>query len=282
MSTGGLALLVTLAAMVLGFVLIAALRRMVQRQRQAIEVAAEQSLVDLFIFIDTRQLLAINLVLLVVLPLLAWLLSENLLLVAGAIMLATLFPRLLVRRQRKRRLERFVYQMPDALLMLASSLRAGMGLGSALEVLSKEQPAPFSQEMALLLRQQRLGMSFDDALAVLEKRLPVEEFRLLTAAMRISRSVGGNLADTLETLAQTLTRKAEVEGKIRSLTAQGRIQAIVMTGLPILLIVVLRVLQPQQMAYLFHTFIGWGVLGFVVLMEVAGFFFIRKIVQIEV
>ena len=157
-----------------------------------------------------------------------------------------------------------------------------MGLGSAIEVLVQEQPAPFSQEMGILVRSQRLGVSFGEALTAVEKRLPLEEFKLFTAALRISRDVGGNLADTLESLADTLARKAEVEGKIRSLTAQGRIQAIVMTALPVVLILVLRVLEPKPMHLLFNSLIGWVVLAVIVVMEIGGFFFIRKIVQIEV
>ena len=133
-----------------------------------------------------------------------------------------------------------------------------------------------------LLREQRMGVSFEEALAHLEKRLPVEEFRLFTAGLRIARSVGGNLSEILESLAHTLTRKAEVEGKIRSLTAQGKIQGLVMTLLPVLLMFVLRAMEPKPMALLFHSLIGWVVLAIVAIMEVLGYVFIRKIVTIEI
>ncbi len=273
---------ITIAVILVIFVTLLLLQQIARRQQRLIEVTAESTLVDLLIFIDTRQLLGINLALIIVIPLLVWLLTQNLLFSVAAAAAMLFFPQWLVRWLRKRRLKQFTYQLPDALLMLASSLRAGMGLNSALEVIAQEQPVPLSQEIALLLRQQRLGKSLSDALALLEQRLPIEEFRLFTAALRISRSVGGNLAETLESLAQTLTRKAEVEGKINSLTAQGRIQAVVMTGLPILLIFVLNALQPGPMHYLFHSLIGWGVLALIALLEMAGFFFIRKIVAIEV
>jgi tight adherence protein B len=244
--------------------------------------ASQQTLVDLFIFIDARRLMLINLIVFLLLPTFAWLLTGSPFLVVIAAVAALFLPRAWVVRLRRKRLKLFARQMPDGLLMLASSLQAGMGLGSALEILAKEQPAPFSQEIGLLLRTQRMGVSFEDALSRLEIRLPIEEFRLFTAALRIARSVGGNLSETLETLAHTLSRKAEVEGKIASLTAQGRMQAWVMTGLPIGLILVLRVMEPGPMSLLFHSMLGWAVLAVIALMEFAGFFFIRRIVSIEV
>lgn len=277
-----LALVVSVSVILLIFLGLLLLRHLALRQKQVIEHTVNFSLVDLLIFIDSRQLLGINIALLLLVPSCVWLVTQNIVLSLAAAAATLFFPQWLVRWFRSRRLRKFIYQLPDGLLMLASSLRAGMGLNAALEVLAQEQPIPLSQEIALLLRQQRLGKSLSDALALLETRLPIEEFRLFTAALRISRAVGGNLADTLETLAHTLTRKAEVEGKIQSLTAQGRIQAVVMTGLPILLIFVLRAMQPVPMSYLFHSWIGWSVLALITLLEVAGFFFIRKIVAIEI
>ncbi len=282
MSTLLLVLITGVSATVLFFLLLLGLRSGALWQKRQVEEVAQQTLVDLFIFIDARRLTLMSLVVFVLLPIFTWLLTGSPFLVFLAAVAALFLPRAWVVWLRRRRLKQFVRQMPDGLLMLASSLRAGMGLGSALEVLAKEQPAPFSQEIALLLRTQRMGVSFENALAKLEGRLPVEEFQLFTAALRIARSVGGNLSETLETLAHTLARKAEVEGKIASLTAQGRIQAWVMTGLPIGLILVLRMLEPGPMSLLFHSMLGWAVLAVIALMEFAGFFFIRRIVRIEI
>ncbi|MBN8745712.1 MAG: type II secretion system F family protein [Thiomonas arsenitoxydans] len=277
-----LALALTVMIVLTIFAVLLVLRQIALRQKNLIEQTANSTLVELLIFIDTRQLLAVNLALIAVFPLLVWLITQSPVLTVAIAVAMLYFPQWLVRRLRERRLKRFIYQLPDGLLMLASSLRSGMGLNAALEIIAQEQPAPLSQEIALLLRQQRLGKSLSDALSLLETRLPMEEFRLFTAALRISRSVGGNLADTLESLSHTLIRKAEVEGKIESLTAQGRIQALVMTGLPILLILVLHVMQPGPMSYLFHSLVGWAVLALIVILETAGFFFIRKIVAIEI
>lgn len=282
MNTTLLVVITGISTTVLFYFLLMGLQSGALWQKRQVEEASQQTLVDLFIFIDTRRLMLINLIVFLLLPTFAWLLTGSPFLVVIAAVAALFLPRAWVVRLRRKRLKLFARQMPDGLLMLASSLQAGMGLGSALEILAKEQPAPFSQEIGLLLRTQRMGVSFEDALSRLEVRLPIEEFRLFTAALRIARSVGGNLSETLETLAHTLSRKAEVEGKIASLTAQGRMQAWVMTGLPIGLILVLRVMEPGPMSLLFHSMLGWAVLAVIALMEFAGFFFIRRIVSIEV
>ena len=105
---------------------------------------------------------------------------------------------------------------------------------------------------------------------------------MLTTALRINREVGGNLAETVESLADTLRRKSTMEGKIRSLTAQGKLQGIVMTGLPILLGVLLNFLEPEAMAKLWSTGVGWMVLTVIVVMELMGYAMIKKITSIDV
>ncbi len=275
-------ILAFLSAALVFYVLLESVLRGAKWQQARVEEAARHSLTDLFIFIEPRQLVLVNFLLFILLPGGLWLFTGNPLFAVVGAAIAVAFPRFLVRVLRERRLRAFVRQMPDALRMLASSLRAGAGLNVALEVITKDQPPPLAQEFALLLREQRMGVSFEEALTHLEKRLPVEEFRLFTAALRIARSVGGNLSEILESLAQTLTRKAEVEGKIRSLTAQGKIQGLVMTLLPILLMLILRTMEPKPMALLFHSLVGWVVLAIVAIMEILGYVFIRKIVTIEI
>jgi tight adherence protein B len=161
-------------------------------------------------------------------------------------------------------------------------MRAGAALTVALESMVSESQPPIGQEFELLLREQRVGVDFDTALRNMEKRIPLQDFTMVISALRISREVGGNLADILESLADTLRRKHTMEGKIDALTAQGRMQGIVMTLLPVFLIFVLRFMEPDAMAPLFNTFYGWVVLGVVAVMEMVGYVFIRKIVNIDV
>jgi tight adherence protein B len=168
------------------------------------------------------------------------------------------------------------------LQMLGSSLRAGTSLQIALDMAIQETPAPLSQEMGVVVREQRLGLALEDALETMATRLKLEEVELVVAAMTIARDVGGNLAETLDQLASTLRAKATMEGKIRALTSQGKLQGLIVGLLPIFLLVVLSRMQHEAMAPLFNTLIGGLVLGVIGILEVIGFFFIRKIVTIDV
>jgi len=200
--------------------------------------------------------------------------------VAAAVII--LLPRFAVGYLQKKRMRQLEVQLPDALLMVAGSMRAGAALTVALESMVSESRPPISQEFELLLREQRVGVDFDTALKNMEARIPLQDFTMVISALRISREVGGNLADILESLADTLRRKHTMEGKIDALTSQGRMQGIVMTGLPVFLIFVLKFMEPEAMAPLFETFYGWCVLGVVGVMEIIGYVFIRQIVNIDV
>ncbi len=182
----------------------------------------------------------------------------------------------------RQRLKKFERQLPDALVMLSGSLKAGASFSIALDGLIRESPAPLSQEFSLLVREWKLGVDMDTALNNMERRLPLEDLTMFLSAVRISREVGGNLAETLESLADTMRRKLTMEGKIDSLTAQGKLQGIVMTCLPLLLMVALLKLEPDSMGLMFTTKIGWMVLLLIFFMQLLGYLAIRKITEIKV
>jgi len=116
----------------------------------------------------------------------------------------------------------------------------------------------------------------------MEKRLPIQDFSMLASALRINREIGGNLAEIIEALGDTLRKKHQMEGKIQSLTAQGKLQGIVMTGLPILLGVLLYFLEPNSMEKLWSTWYGYITLTVIIVMEFVGYIFISKITRIDV
>lgn len=201
---------------------------------------------------------------------------------AAAIILAILAPRIVLNSMAKARVKKFVYQLPDALLALASALRAGSNLTKGLELLSTRQPPPLSQEFTIVLGEYRVGRQLCDSLTDLRKRIDAPELDLMNTAINISRRVGGNLADTLESLAKTLQEKAHIEGKIDALTAMGRAQGWVVGVLPIFIAAMLYVQQPERMKLLFTEWYGWIVLTVVAVMMTAAAAMIRKIVNIDV
>lgn len=191
-------------------------------------------------------------------------------------------PYLLMRVLVARRRERFIYQLPDGLRALAGSLRAGGTPVRGLELIAQRQPDPLAQEFGLVLAQHKLGRDLNEALDDMYERMQCDELRLVNSAIRISRSVGGNLADSLEALAQVLQSKAQVEGKIKALTSMGRMQGWVVGMLPIAVGYVLYLQRPEDMSKLFTTPMGWMALVVIAVLMVAAALTIRKIVNIDV
>jgi len=213
---------------------------------------------------------------------LGWLASGSLALALIIGLLLAISPGAIFRWLRARRLERIEQQLPDALQMLAGTARAGLSLPAAIRQVSTELAPPLQQELLLLQHEQRLGVSLDDALENLALRVPVQPVKLMVSAMRIASETGGGLAETLERTATTLRSQHAMELKIRALTAQGKLQAWVVGLLPVFLLWVLARLEPDAMALLWSTRLGWGVLAAVLVMEIIGVALIRRIVSIDI
>lgn len=237
---------------------------------------------ELFLFVDPARLYALNLALTMLAAGLGWLASGSLALALIIGLLLAISPGAIFRWLRARRLERIEQQLPDALQMLAGTARAGLSLPAAIRQVSTELAPPLQQELLLLQHEQRLGVSLDDALENLALRVPVQPVKLMVSAMRIASETGGGLAETLERTATTLRSQHAMELKIRALTAQGKLQAWVVGLLPVFLLWVLARLEPDAMALLWSTRLGWGVLAAVLVMEIIGVVLIRRIVSIDI
>jgi tight adherence protein B len=256
--------------------------RKLQKQKETLAQQASTTLADMFIFLDAQKMFRYNVTAMVVLPAVVWFLTANPLFTIVALIATFVLPKYYVNHLRVQRLKLLEKQLPDALLMITGAMSAGASLNVAVESMIKEQRPPIAQEFELMVREQRMGVDFDAALRNMEKRNPVPDFALVISALRISREVGGNLAEILNSLAETLREKQTMEGKIASLTAQGKIQGVVMTCLPLLVMFALTQIEPVAMAPLFSTWPGYITLAVIMVMEVMGYFFIRKITRIDV
>lgn len=276
--------LALIALMVFGAMLASlwTMRAAYERWREMFTENARVSLDDMFLFVDPRALFRANVALFLLLPLLVWLFTGTLFLAVVAAVAGAVFPRTAWVVMRNRRMRKLVLQLPDALTMMAGSLRAGASLQQSLDMVVKETPAPVSQEFSLLLREQRLGLALEDSLRGMAQRLKVEDIDLFVSAMSIAKEVGGNLSEILDRLASTLRAKAVMEGKIRALTSQGKLQGLIVGALPIFLAGILYVMEPEAMLPLFTTLYGWGVMAAVFVLLLLGGFFIKKIVTIDV
>ncbi|HKJ63987.1 MAG TPA: type II secretion system F family protein [Desulfopila sp.] len=237
---------------------------------------------ELFLFVDVSRYFYVYLGVIVILPLILFELTGDISVALLGFAVLLFSPYVILKILIKKRLKKFERQLPDALIMVAGSLRAGASLSIALDGLIRESPPPLSQEFSLLVRERKLGVELDTALENMERRIELEDLSMFLSAIRISREVGGDLAATLEALADTLRRKLTMEGKIESLTAQGKLQGIVMSGLPFFLILVLLKLEPAAMGLMFTTKLGWVFILMIVCLQTLGFLAIRKITNIDV
>ncbi|MDX1297890.1 MAG: type II secretion system F family protein [Pseudomonas sp.] len=242
---------------------------------------AELEMADMFIFASGRQMFIVNAMLLVLVPLFLHAVFQITLVTVIGALLMLFVPKLLLNQMSKSRLRKFEEQLPDAFMLLSSSLQSGASLNMALENVVHQSPPPLNQEFGLLIKNIRLGVTLEDALLKLEKRLPLPSFIMASSAIRISREVGGNLVETINTMAAMLRRKRVMEGKIDSLTAQGKAQGTFMAMLPIFLALILSAIEPEAMSQLYTTRNGLLVLTVMIIMEVLGFVFIRKITRID-
>ena len=253
-------------------------RRYGTRFNQTVEIQLAQS----HLFIDPRRLLTLNVVIVIAAASVAYVVSDSVPIALVLAALAGLSPRILLARVKRMRRERFRQQLPDLMLLTAGALRAGASLWQALAQVTAETAPPARQEIEMMLREQRLGVSMNQALAGLERRMGVEETRLLSAALRIAHETGGNLAETLESLAESTRRKQALEAKVDALTSQGKLQGWVMGCLPLLLGLVLFQMEPVAMSALFTTWYGLTACAAIVVLQALGFLFVRRIVSVDV
>ena len=192
------------------------------------------------------------------------------------------FPPLVIRYLKKRRDARFRVQLVDALMNVSNSLRAGFSLHQAFELIQREMSNPISQEFRLMNQELRLGVSIEDALKNLLKRMPSEDLDLVTTAIVISRDVGGNLTEIFDNIADTVRSRHRLQGKIKALTAQGKMQAALICALPLVIGIAVNAINPAIMEPVSNTIWGWGLIALIVVLQVLGVITILKIVNIDV
>lgn len=193
-----------------------------------------------------------------------------------------LVPRIGLWILKNRRDKLFGEQLVDALMNISNSLRAGFSLPQALELVHREMPNPVSQEIRLVCQELRLGVPMEETLANLYKRMPLSDVDLVVTAIDIVRDVGGNLTEVFDNIARTIRERHRIEGKIKALTAQGRLQAIVICAIPFLIGGGMMLVAPRIFAPMYQTPQGMGMMVVILVLIVLAALWIRKIVRIDV
>ena len=207
---------------------------------------------------------------------------SNYIVIFGIVAALVALPFIFVRYLRQKRIDLFEKQLPDAIDLMGGSLLAGNSLSGAFSLISEEYPPPLSQEVGMVVREQKLGVSVDQSLQNFTRRMPLNSVILTVSVIRTSIETGGELSYALKNVAQTLRSIDQAEGKIKALTSQGKMQAWVVGSMPIALILVLSKMEPEAMSQLWTTTEGYIALGALIIFEVLGIIFIRKIVNIDI
>jgi tight adherence protein B len=184
-------------------------------------------------------------------------------------------------RQSRRKLA-FDKQLGDTLLLLSNALKAGYGFDQAMQSVAKEARHPVKEEFMRYTREVGLGLSTDAALVHMLERNRSMDLNIAVSAVQINRSVGGNLTEVLESIAETIRERVKVKQEIKTLTAQARFSGYLISVLPIFLAVLLYVISPTYFGPMVSNGIGIAMLGIAAFFIMVGFFIIRKIVAIDV
>jgi tight adherence protein B len=197
-------------------------------------------------------------------------------------LLGGVLPLLHVSRQRKKRLRKFNEQLPDTLDLLSRSLSVGHAFSEALNQVGSEMPDPIATEFRVTFEEQKLGLSTKLALDRLTERVPLPDLRLCVTAMHIQRETGGNLAEILEKVANTIRERFKLMEDFRTMTTSARGSAWILCCLPFVLVFVLTMINPEYMKPLLYDARGHLVIVVAVILQIIGIFTIKRILDIKV
>jgi len=272
---------------------LASFNRVVEKRDWASNMARELARADLTL--KPSEFLAIRAAAMIGIPAAMIILSPFILLLSspviwiGGLVVGYWLPKFWVKRRQGKRLKAFNASLADTIMLIANSLRAGASFLQSVEMVVREAQPPISTEFARVIREVNLGLTLDEALANLSRRVKSDDLDLMTTAISIHHTVGGNLAEILDTIAYTIRERVRIKGEIRTLTAQQRMSGYVVGFLPVALVLLLSVIAPTFMApmlqkppELLGQPAGAFILGLGGIMMGIGFIIIRKIVDIEV
>jgi tight adherence protein B len=220
----------------------------------------------------------------VVMAFLGWLLQPSIISAIIGAVLGFFAPRIYVKRQQRVRLNKFNDQLGDMLNLMVNGLRAGYSTMQAMEAVSRELPAPISDEFHRVVQEMQIGISMEKALDNLLRRIPSDDLDFVVTAINVQREVGGNLSEILDTISFTIRERVRIKGEIRVLTATVRTSATVLSLIPVFLTIALWFVSPEYLMSFFDRgpFCGWLAVITVVGMIISGYMVMMKIADIEV
>ncbi len=190
-------------------------------------------------------------------------------------------PVVFIKIKKDKRKKAFEAQLGDTLIMMCNGLRSGFSFNQVMENVANDMPPPIGIEFGRVCNEIRYGATMEEALNNMCDRVKSADLLLVVSAVLIQRTTGGNLSEILSTISNTIRERIKIKGEINSITAQGRMSGLIIGALPIGIAAILMVINPEYMSTFFTTTVGNIMLIVSVVMEVIGFFAIRKVVTVE-
>jgi tight adherence protein B len=195
---------------------------------------------------------------------------------------ASMLPAVWLSILRKRRIDRISKQMPEAVTMIANALRAGFAFQHGVDMVAKQMEGPISEEFAHLMVDMNMGSSVEEALHALLRRADSEDVNMMVTAVLIQRTSGGNLAEILETVGETMRERERLTGEVKTMTAQQRFSGTVLTFWPMLLLALFAMFNWKQTSLLFRTNAGLILITVGGVLQLLGYYTIRRILDIDI
>lgn len=262
-------------------VILSLVGRGLEQYEQRYLTQGSQDLTEMFLFFSPRQILMLTLATAAMMGLLGlvvfnWFIGA---LLGGA---GFIIPFYGIKKLRERRIHKFEGQLVDSLVQMSAAFRAGLTLPQAMENIAQEMPKPLSQEYALTIKEIKLGVLQEDALQNMADRVGSEDLQLVVTSTNVARQLGGNMAEMYDIISATIRERFRLEGRIRALTSQGKLQGWVVGAMPLALGMVLNFMRPDLMEPMLKSTFGYVLIALIIVLEVIGIWMIRRIVAIDV
>jgi tight adherence protein B len=281
MLAGIVLLLVTGSVFFFSLVIFTVLAKAYEQYQERYVAKSMNDLSDMFLFIDPRQMLVLNIASMCLMGILSYIIFNPILCV-GATIFGFFAPMLMVKHYRKRRIKKFNVQLVDALQAMANAFKAGLTFPQAIEHVAREAMPPLSQEFGLFVKEVKLGVPLEEALINMAKRVGSDDLELVVVSTNIARMLGGNMAEMFETISTVIRERFRLEGKIDALTSQGKLQGWIVASMPAVLGMVLNAMRPDLMEPMMDHIFGYILVTVIAIMEILGILIIRRIVNIDI
>lgn len=237
---------------------------------------------EMFLDMDPQKLFVLNVASPLLVGLIGLLVTRSLMGLLVGLGVGFAIPVLIVKNLVLARKAKFCAQITDGLMILSSCLKGGLSLLQSIEALVEELPSPISQEFGLILRENKMGIALEESFENLNKRMPSEELNLLTTAILVARETGGDITLLFGRLIATIRAKIKLGDSVKTLSMQGKIQGIVMSGLPIGFAILVVSFNPNYFDIMLSSPLGRGLMVYAVISELVGMYMIRMFSKVNI